>query len=181
MSNANEPDQVNTGALATTIGIVACATLGIALFVTSLVREETKVLGDVRQGTQDRGIRELRADQLSVLDAAPTWKDKATGVVTLPIGRAMDWMVEAVRKNPKALSPWHPPAPEALGGAGPETADASEQPAGSGGAASATPAEAAKKAAPSAAPSAPAPAAAPATPAPAPAAPAPASAPAPTP
>jgi hypothetical protein len=175
MSNANEPDQVNTGALATTIGIVACATLGIALFVTSLVREETKVLGDVRQGTQDRGIRELRADQLSVLDAAPTWKDKATGIVTLPIARAMDWMVEAVRKDPKALSPWHPPKPEALGGAGPESADASE-PAGSGGAASVKPAEAPKKAASTASP-APAPAAAPATPAPAPAAPAPAPAP----
>jgi len=136
MSKANEPDRVNTGALATTTGIVGCATLGIALFVTSLVREQTSVIGDARQGTQERSVRELRAEQLGVLDASPTWKDRATGAVTLPIGRAMDWMLEAVRKDPKALSPWQPPAPEALGGAGPEAAsgDASDVPAGTGGA-----------------------------------------------
>lgn len=133
MSNANEPDRINTGALATTIGIVAFATLGIALYVTSLVREETKVLGETRQGTQDRGLRDLRADQLGVLEAGPSWKDRATGVVTLPIGRAMDWMVEAVRKDPKALSPWHPPEPEAMGGAGPEAS-----PTGSGGSSAAS-------------------------------------------
>jgi hypothetical protein len=132
MSNANEPDRVNTGALATTIGIVAIATLGTALTVTSLVRQESKVLGDARQGTQDRGLRDLRADQLGVLEAAPSWKDRAAGVVTLPIGRAMDWMVEAVRKDPKALSPWHPPEAEAMGGAGPEAMQT-----GSGGAAAA--------------------------------------------
>lgn len=132
MSNANEPDSVNTGALATTIAIVAFSTLGIALFVTSLVRDESRTLGDVRKGTQERVVRELRADQLGALEASPSWKDRAAGVVTLPIERAMDWMVEAVRKDPKALSPWHPPAPEALGGAGPEGAEA---PAGTGGAA----------------------------------------------
>jgi len=132
MSKANEPDSVNTGALATTIGIVAFATLGIALYVTSLVREETKVLGDTRQGTQDRPLRELRADQLGVLDATPTWKDRGAGVVTLPIDRAMEWMVEAVRKNPKALSPWQPPPKEeAMGGAGP---DGEPLPLGTGGA-----------------------------------------------
>lgn len=136
MSNANEPDSVNTGALATTIAIVALSTLGIALFVTSLVRDQSRTLGDARQGTQERGVRELRADQLGVLEAAPTWKDRAAGVVTLPIERAMDWMVEAVRKNPKSLSPWHPPAPEALGGAGPEAAEA---PSGTGGAAADAP------------------------------------------
>jgi len=138
-ANANEPDRINTGALATTIGIVAFATLGIALFVTSLVREETKALSDVRQGTQDRGVRELRADQLGVLEAGPSWKDRAAGVVTLPIGSAMDWMVEAVRKDPKALSPWHPPEPEAMGGAGPEQTTP-----GSGGA-SASPTESESK------------------------------------
>jgi hypothetical protein len=136
MSNANEPDSVNTGALATTIAIVAFSTLGIALFVTSLVRDESRTLGDARKGTQERGVRELRADQLGVLEASPSWKDRAAGVVTLPIERAMDWMVEAVRKDPKALSPWQPPAPEALGGAGPEGAEA---PAGTGGAAADAP------------------------------------------
>src|SRR5690606_25336910 len=109
MSKANEPDSVNTGALATTIGIVALSTLGIALFVTSLVRDQSRSLGDTRKGTQERSVRELRADQLGVLEASPTWKDRAAGIVTLPIERAMDWMVEAVRKDPKSLSPWHPP------------------------------------------------------------------------
>jgi len=158
MSNANEPDRVNTGALATTTGIVGCAALGIALFVTSLVREETRVVGDARQGTQERSVRELRAEQLGVLDASPTWKDRAAGVVTLPIGRAMDWMLESVRKDPKALSPWQPPAPEALGGAGPEGAssDASEVPSGTGGASGSSAAASAE--APSAAPTGTAPA-----------------------
>lgn len=135
MSKANEPDSVNTGALATTIGIVALSTLGIALFVTSLVRDQSRSLGDTRQGTQERSVRELRADQLGVLEASPTWKDRAAGIVTLPIERAMDWMVEAVRKDPKSLSPWHPPGAENLGGAGPEAT--AEAPAGTGGAAAA--------------------------------------------
>lgn len=177
MSNVNEPDRVNTGALATTTGIVGCAVLGIALFVTSLVRDETKVLGDSRQGTQERSVRELRADQLGVLEGSPTWKDRTAGVVTLPIERAMDWMVEAVRKNPKALSPWQPPAPaDAMGGAGPEAAEA---PAGTGGA-SAT-AEANDSSTQEGAPAAtsPAPAAKPSVPAPSPASPSPASPPAP--
>lgn len=142
MNSANEPDQINTGALATIIGIVAISTLGIGLFVNSLVRDETRALGSERQGTQERGIRELRAEQLSTLTATPTWKDRATGAVTLPIDAAKSFMVEAVSKRRSALSPWlPPPPPQGSGGAAGEAAgsggDAAANPEGAGG----TPAE----------------------------------------
>lgn len=177
MSSArpNEADNVNSGALATMIALVALATLAIALVVTMLVRQETDSISSSRAGTQENAVRSLKAEQLVELGAQPSWLDRAKGLVSMPIERAMKLTLEAVRKNPRALSPLPPgKEDEGMGGAGPGELAAEET--GTGGT-SALPEQEAPAPASSAAaaPSAPAPtAAAPAIPpAPAPEAPAP--------
>lgn len=105
-SRGNEPDVVNSGALAVMLGIVALATLAIALVVTALVRDEVSDVMSVRDLSQDRVYRDLRAAQLGKLESPSSWLDKSKGVVSLPIGRAMSLMVEEVRANPEKLSPW---------------------------------------------------------------------------
>lgn len=186
MSSArpNEADNVNSGALATMIALVALATLGIALVVTMLVRQEVGSRESGRAGTQENAVRSLKAEQLVELGAQPSWLDRAKGLVSMPIERAMKLTLEAVRKNPRALSPLPPgKEEEGMGGAGPDQSAAEE--AGTGGT-SALPEQEAPAPASSAAaaPSAPTPSAtAPSAPAPTAAAPAipPAPAPAPAP
>jgi hypothetical protein len=105
-SRGNEPDVVNNGALAVILGIVALATLAIALVVTALVRDEVSGQSALRDVTQDRVFRDLRAAQLGKLESPAAWLDKGKGVVSLPIGRAMSLVLEEVRSNPEKLSPW---------------------------------------------------------------------------
>lgn len=105
-SRGNEPDVVNNGALAVMLGIVALATLAIALVVTALVRDEVSDVMSVRDESQDRVYRDLRAAQLGKLESVASWRDKSKGIVSLPIGRAMSLVLEEVRANPEKLSPW---------------------------------------------------------------------------
>lgn len=116
-SKANEPDKVNSGALAMVLGLVALSTLAVALVVTALVRDEVDKTKDIRDATQENAYRQLKAEQLSELDASPSFIDRAKGVVSIPIDRAMALTLDAIRRNPEKLSPW---GPEAMGGAGPE-------------------------------------------------------------
>ncbi len=102
---SNEVDSVNSGALATVIGIVALSTLGVALVVTALVRDETKTVLSVKDLTQENGVRGLRADQRAQLNAMPAWVSKKDQTVSLPIERAMALTVAQVRKNPAAFTP----------------------------------------------------------------------------
>lgn len=174
MSSArpNEADNVNSGALATMIALVAFATLGIALVVTMLVRQEVGAAASGRAGTQENAVRSLKAEQQSELRSQPGWLDRAKGLVSMPIEQAMKLTLEAIRKNPRALSPLPPgKEDEGMGGAGPEELTAEET--GTGGTAALPEEEASAPAAGSvAAPPAPAPTAALPAPAPAPAAPA---------
>lgn len=116
-SPGNEPDQVNNGALAMVLGLVAFSTLAIALVVTALVRDEVGATKATRDLTQENGVRTLRAGQLGTLEASPSWLDRASGVVSLPIDRAMALTLAAVRQNPYKLSPWAPAADKGMGGA----------------------------------------------------------------
>jgi hypothetical protein len=102
---SNQVDTVNSGALATIIGIVALSTLGVALTVTALVRDETNSVLSVKDLTQENGVRSLRADQQAQLNALPTWVSKKDQTVSLPIERAMALTVTQVRDNPLALTP----------------------------------------------------------------------------
>lgn len=180
MSNANEPDKVNAGALAVVLILVAFTTLAVALVVTSLVRQETAEVTAERDLSQDRAYRTLKASQLDKLRSeSPSWSDRAKGLILLPIDRAMALTLEAVRENPYALSPGI--KPEAMGGAGPEDekAEANENaPAKNDATVASEDAKDADKKDEKSAPKKPAPIA-PAPVAPAPVAPAPAPAPAP--
>ncbi len=109
---SNEPDEVNSGALATMIVIVALSTLAVALVVTSLVRDETRELRHVLDQSQERGFRQLRAEQVGKLTAPPAWTDRAEALVSIPIDRAMTLVLEAARANPYSLSPGKPPEEE---------------------------------------------------------------------
>lgn len=101
---SNEPDEVNSGALATTIVLVAFVTLFVALVVTALVRQTTAEVLAVKDLTQENDYRQLKATQLGGLMAAPAWTDRATGSVSVPIDQAMALVLEDVRKNPQNLS-----------------------------------------------------------------------------
>lgn len=105
---SNEPDQVNTGALFATILLVAFATLGVALVVTSLVRDTLTEVSKDKDITQENAYRQLRASQVGGLTQSPAWADRATGMVSVPIESAMEMVLTEVRKNPAALTPQDP-------------------------------------------------------------------------
>ncbi len=125
MSNSNEPDQVNSGALGVILVLVSFAVLAIALFVTSLVRQEVDETSEVRGQGQDRKARDLKNGQLAQLAQSPSFADRAKGLVQIPIDRAMALTLEAVRENPYALSPGV--KPDGMGGAGPDEAGSTAQ------------------------------------------------------
>jgi hypothetical protein len=108
---SNEPDAVNSGALATMIGLVALATLGTALVVTALVRNETAELSESKNLSQEHSFRKLRAEQQLALVGAPSWSDQENGLVKVSIERSMEIVVTDVSRNPFALTP-SPPKPK---------------------------------------------------------------------
>ena len=102
---SNEPDEVNSGALATMIVLVFVATFAVALVVTALVRDETNSLHARGDASQERAFRQLRAEQKLLLNSAPAWVDRGAGVTSVPIEDAMKSVAEAIRSNPYALTP----------------------------------------------------------------------------
>jgi hypothetical protein len=105
---SNQPDKVNNGALASILVITALATFGVALVVTALVREETARLRSEGDAAQERSFRQLRAEQETKLNASAGWVDKEAGLAKVPVGSAQQIVLEAMRDNPLALSPWTP-------------------------------------------------------------------------
>lgn len=96
---ATQPDQVNTGALATMFALTALATVAAALGITALVRSEQGELGKVRDEPITRAYRSLRADQERSLNAPPAWVDREKGLVSLPIDRAIALTVQDIRRG----------------------------------------------------------------------------------
>lgn len=126
---SNEPDKVNSGALATMIFLVALATLAVALVVTALVRQETARLRAAGDLNQERPYRQLRSEQEGKLTGAPAWVDQGAGIASIPINSAMQLVLESVRENPLALSPGNKPKEEEEATDAPEAeaaADATE-------------------------------------------------------
>jgi len=111
---SNEPDQVNSGAVATAIALVALATLAIALVVEALVRNTTAEVLVAKDQTQENAFRHLKSEQAGLLTEAPAWTDRATGLVSVPIARAMEMVLADVRENPYAMSPGYKPPEEKL-------------------------------------------------------------------
>src|SRR5512146_1156739 len=110
---ATETDNVNSGALGTLLAVGACATLGIALVVTALVRTEVGEEAAKKEVGADRPYRDLVAEQTAKMAAPAAYVDRGRGLVSLPIDRAMELTVSGLIKDPNSATP---PAP--IGGTG---------------------------------------------------------------
>ena len=107
---ATESDNVNTALLGTIAAVTALVTVSVVLGVTALVRSEQSAAVLAKGTTANlRPQRDLRAKQLAVLRATPSWKDRQAGIVTLPLDRAMGRVVEDLVQDPSSATP---PAPE---------------------------------------------------------------------
>lgn len=96
---ATQPDQVNSGALATMFALTALATLAAALGITALVRSEEAELDLVRNEPITHSFRSLRAEQETLLKSAPAWMDREKGLVSIPIDRAMELTLRDIRSG----------------------------------------------------------------------------------
>jgi hypothetical protein len=102
---ATEQDAVSTGAIGTLVAVLALSVVAVGLGVTALVRSEQTALEAERETYANlRPIRELKAAQLAELNATPAWVDRGRGVVTVPISRAMELVLEEAR-NPGRSAP----------------------------------------------------------------------------
>lgn len=109
---SNEPDEVNSGAVATAIVLVALATMAIALVVEALVRNTTAEVLVAKDQTQENAFRHLKSEQVGSLTEAPAWRDRASGLVSVPVDRAMEMVLIDIRENPYAMSPGYKPPEE---------------------------------------------------------------------
>ncbi len=125
---SNEPDKVNSGALATLVALLALAMLGASLTITALVRAEENQLGGERALPGQNPYRNMRAEQQAKLNAPAAWADRSKGLVSLPIGRAEKLMLGDIRRGHTWVGEL-PPKEQGLGGAGGVEPAAGEQPA----------------------------------------------------
>ncbi len=123
---SNEPDKVNSGALATLVALLALAMLGASLTITALVRAEVGEVGAERATPAQNPYRNMKAEQQAELVAAPAWSDRGKGLVSLPIDRAEKLMLGDIRRGHTWVGEL-PPKEQGLGGAPGVEA---EQPAG---------------------------------------------------
>jgi hypothetical protein len=130
---ATESDNVNSGALGTLVAVGTIAFFGIALVITALVRAELAEEVEKKEVSADRAYRDLVAEQSAKLNSPAAYSDRARGLVSLPIDRAMELTVAGLVKDPNSATP---PAP--AGGAGGSAATGTGGNGGMGGAASAT-------------------------------------------
>ncbi len=103
---ATESDNINTSALGTIVAVGTLVTLAVILGVTALVRsEQDTALVAQNAMVNDRPVRELYAGQLAELNDGPAWVDREKGVVSIPIERAMDIVVNEYIRNPALATP----------------------------------------------------------------------------
>jgi len=106
---ATESDKINTAALGTLVTVGALATLAIALGVDAMVRYETSQLREERAGMASQNYRGLVADQKGKLSANPAWADKAKGLVSIPIDKAMSGVLGDLARDPSSATEPGPP------------------------------------------------------------------------
>jgi len=122
-----EPDNTNVGLIATVTVVGALLVVSTAAALTALVRTESTQYGTEVGAYANLGtVKRLKAEQLAKLEATPAWSDKAKGLVSLPIERAMGLVTGEIAKNPNVATPEAPataaPSPDgsAAPGAQPE-------------------------------------------------------------
>lgn len=134
-----EPDNVDVGLVGTITVVGALLVVSIAMALTALVRVEQSRVGEEAGAFANLGaVARLKAEQNDRLNAAPKWADKAQGLVSIPIDRAMTLVSEDISRNPMLATPMPPGeepadagaeagAPDA-GGGEPSSADTPSQP-----------------------------------------------------
>jgi hypothetical protein len=121
---ATEEDRINTGVLLTIGAVLAIATIGVALAITALVRSESEQLTADKGSTANlRPVQELTAEHQQALAAEPAWYDQAAGQVSVPIERAMQLVLDDIKRDPTKATAPAPPAADA-GAAQPPADDA---------------------------------------------------------
>lgn len=109
---ATENDSVSTDAIGTLVIVLSVAVVAVGLAVTAMVRAEQNALAASRETQANlRPLRELRASQLADLTASPAWVNREKNLVTIPIDRAMELVLEQVRTDPKVTPPTVESAP----------------------------------------------------------------------
>jgi hypothetical protein len=97
---ATQADKINTGALATIVIVLAISTLGISAALTALVRYETQVHGEQKGVNANlRTYRDLVNKQRADMSKEATWVDKGQERVSLPVERAMELVIQDLRKD----------------------------------------------------------------------------------
>jgi hypothetical protein len=109
---ATEADKVNTGALATILSVGALSMLGISAAVTALVRYEAETTTNAKGGMANlRGIQDLRRSQTGELEQQVRWTDRSKGLIGMPLERAMQLVVDDLKRDPNTATP-PPPDPK---------------------------------------------------------------------
>ena len=110
---ATQEDTVKTATIGTLVAVLALSVIVVALAVTAMVRSDERSLETARDSAANLGpVRELKTGQLAKLSAAPTFVDKAKGIVSVPIELAMKLEVESARKEQMAVPELGPSASE---------------------------------------------------------------------
>jgi hypothetical protein len=121
---ATESDKVNSGALLTIVVVGTFSMVGVCLGVNALVRHEVDGMSAERAQPAERPVRDLTAEQLGKLNAPPAWSDKAKGLVSLPVERAMEVVVADLARDPNTATPPPPADAGADAAAAADVADA---------------------------------------------------------
>jgi hypothetical protein len=132
---ATEEDRINTGVLLTIGAVLAIATVGVALAITALVRSESEQMTSHKGSTANlRPVQELRDEHERALSTEPEWFDQAAGQVSIPIERAVQLVLEDIKRDPSKATALAPPAPDAGAAEPAQAGDAAAAEAADGGA-----------------------------------------------
>jgi hypothetical protein len=84
--------------------------LVVAILAALVRREQAMNEGSKEEVASTRAVQELFLAQRAELAEEPEWVNKKAGILSIPVERAMDLVVEEIRRDPTLATP---PAPSA--------------------------------------------------------------------
>jgi hypothetical protein len=111
---------------------------GVLAVVAGLTLTAVLMAGRPKYDKTDlRTVRDLKANQVASLQAKPAWGDKEKGVVTLPVARAAEVVLQEIQRDPNTATREGAPV---VGASGAGSSELGAAGLGSGGAPGAAPA-----------------------------------------
>lgn len=108
-TETTEPDNINVGLIATITIVGALLVVSIAAALTALVRTENARYSDEVGAYANLGeVGRLKQTQRDKLAEDPKWADRAKGLASIPIDRAMHLFVADLQRNPNLATPYKP-------------------------------------------------------------------------